>query len=175
MDEPLLSMRSILIAEPITKDTAKRVMVSLRLLENEDPSAPIWLLFDSLGGEVQAGWTIVDSIALCKCPVNAVCFGEAASIAAVTFASCKRGKRYMLAHARLMIHQPWTGLSSWPMKESDLAAASIDLTKTREEIERSLSRSSGLPLSEVHRLCERDFHMDAEEAIEYGFADAIME
>ena len=51
----------------------------------------------------------------------------------------------------------------------------IDLTKTREEIERSLSRSSGLPLSEVHRLCERDFHMDAEEAIEYGFADAIME
>lgn len=166
--------RNILIAETITRDLAMRVMLLLKQMESDDPSEPIWLIIDSPGGEVQAGWTIYDSMNLCRCPVHTVCFGEAASIAAVIFANGERGKRYMLEHAKLMVHQPWTAIHGIAMKESDLADASADLTKTRDEIESALAKASGRSMPDIHDICESDCRMDAGEAIRFGLADRIL-
>lgn len=163
---------NILIAGTIDKGLALRVMLLLKQMEED--GEPIWLIIDSPGGEVQAGFTIVDAIALCKAPVFACVYGEAASIAAVIFASVKRGNRYMLKHSHLMIHQPWSGSSPWPLKEAEFAALSDSLSDARREIEESLSESSGLPIERVHSLCERDFRMSAKEAIALGFADDVM-
>lgn len=166
--------RNVLIAEPITEDLAIRIMLLIKQMEDDDPDAPIWFIIDSAGGEVQAGWTIIDSMDLCKCPIHTVCFGDASSIAAVIFASGEKGRRYMLKHARLMIHQPWSTLSAWSIKEAELSDLSDDLTKTRREIEEKLADVSGRPVSYIHELCERDYRMDAKEAIDKGFADRVL-
>lgn len=166
--------RNILISEPITRELAMRVMLLLRTMEAEDEAEPIRLIIDSPGGEVQAGWIIYDSMNVCRCPIITVCYGEAASIAAVIFANGGRGRRYMLEHAKVMIHQPWSAIRGLAVKESDLADASSDLTRTRREIENAIAKASGRTLSEVHAACERDCRMDADEAISFGLADAIL-
>lgn len=166
--------RNILIAEPITKDLAMRVMLLIKAMENERSDEPIWLIIDSPGGEVQAGWTIYDAMDACKCPIHTVCYGEAASIAAVIFANGDKGNRYMMEHSRLMVHQPWSAIKGFAVKESDLAEASADLTRTRHEIEEALSKATGRSVALIHETCERDYRMDAKEAIDLGFADLIL-
>ena len=166
--------RNILIAEPITRDIAMRVMLLIKTMETERSDEPIWMIIDSPGGEVQAGWTIYDAMNVCKCPIHTVCFGEAASIAAVIFANGDKGNRYMMPHARLMVHQPWSSINGFAVKETDLAEASADLTRTRHEIEDALSKASGRSVSLIHSTCERDYRMDAREAIDLGFADLIL-
>lgn len=166
--------RNILIAEPITKDLATRVMLLMKTMETERSDEPIWLIIDSPGGEVQAGWTIYDAMNVSRCPVHTVCFGEAASIAAVIFANGEKGRRYMLEHSKLMIHQPWASINGFAIKESDLADASADLSRTRDEIERALCKATGQSVSAIHSACDRDCKMDAMEAIDFGLADEIL-
>lgn len=164
-----------MIADDITQDLAMRTMVLLRQMDSDDPNEPIWILINSKGGDVQAGWTIIDSMSLTKCPVFTVCYGEAASIAALIFANGEKGHRFMLKHARIMIHQPWAFPSSWPMKESDFAVVSDDISKTRSDIESFLADVSGNSKARIHELCENDYRMDASQAISMGFADATLE
>jgi ATP-dependent Clp protease protease subunit len=166
--------RNILISEPITKDLAVRVMMLIKTMESESEDEPIWIIIDSAGGEVQAGWTIYDAMNLSRCPIYTVCFGEAASIAAVIFANGDKGHRYMLEHSKLMIHQPWAIVGGFAVKESELAYASEDLSKTRAEIEEALRKASGLSIEDVHACCNRDYRMSADEAISMGFADRIL-
>lgn len=165
--------RNILIKGFVDRDLAIRFMLVLKDMEEESRDDPIWVIIDSPGGEVQAGWEIVDSMQLCAAPVHTVCYGEASSIAAVIFASGKRGQRHMLRHARLMVHQPWTDVGVG-VRQSDLIGKADDLTDTRNEIEDALSKASGLPLPEVHRMCEEDYRMGAGEAIRLGFADNVL-
>lgn len=166
--------RNILISDTIDKDLAIRVMLLLKEMEREDPNAPIWIIVDSPGGEVQAGWTIYDAMNVCRCPINTVCYGEASSIAAVIFANGDGGHRYMTEHAKIMIHQPWTFQKGLPMKESELAEASADLSRTRAEIEDAIAKASGRTAQEVHEACEKDNRMDAKTAIEFGIADRVL-
>ena len=170
--EEFQRQRNILISGDVTHDMAMRVMLLIR--DMDDGATPIRLIIDSPGGDVQAGWTIVDSMRLSRSPVHTVCYGEVSSIAALIFACGRRGSRMMLEHSRLMIHEPWGRLGPSAMKESDLRVASESMTETREEIERELSAVSGLPLEEVHRLCSDDMPMTAEEAVRKGFADSII-
>lgn len=159
---------------PIDRDVAIRFMLVIKDMEAESAEEPIWVIIDSAGGEVQAGWSIIDSMALCKCPIHMVCYGEAASIAAVIFASGERGHRHMLRHARLMIHQPWAGVGGIGVRQSELERASQDLTRTRNGIEEALAKASGLPLSRIHSMCDGDYVMSAEEAVRAGFADSVL-
>lgn len=166
--------RNVLVSGFVDRDLALRFMMLLKEMEAESKDEPIWVIIDSAGGEVQAGWTMVDSMELCAAPIHTVCYGEASSIAAVVFASGRKGHRHMLRHARLMIHQPWASLGAG-VTQSALSDASTDLAKTRSEIEEALSRASGLSLPRVHEMCERDYRMDAREAIALGFADSVLE
>lgn len=165
--------RNILIKGFVDRDLALRFMLVVKDMEEESRDDPIWVIIDSSGGEVQAGWEIIDSMQLCAAPVHTVCYGEASSIAAVIFASGKRGQRHMLRHARLMIHQPWTNVGMG-IRQSDLIGKADDLTDTRNEIEDALAKASGLSLSEVHHMCETDYRMNASEAIRLGFADNVL-
>lgn len=167
------SARNILISGDITPEMALRVMLLIR--DMDDGDNPIWLIIDSPGGDVQSGWTIVDSMRLAKSPVNTVCYGQCASIAALIFACGRKGGRLMLKHSRFMIHQPWGTLGFAPIKESDLRISSDEMTETRNEIESELSKASGLSIEAVHRMCDDDSFMRAEQAIRYGFADGIIE
>ena len=166
------SKRNILISGDISRDTAVRVMLLLERMGEESPDSPIFLVMDSPGGDVQSGWSIIDAMAICPSPVNTVCFGECSSMAAVIFSCGAKGGRMMLPHSRLMIHQPWGG--SFASKESELREASERITRTRNELERHLSESSGNPLERIHSMCESDFVMSAEEAVSLGFADSII-
>ena len=165
--------RNVLIRGFVSRDLANRLMLVLKDMEEESRDDPIWVIIDSAGGEVQAGWEIIDSMQLCAAPVHTVCYGEASSIAAVIFASGRRGHRHMLRHSRLMIHQPWTDVGVG-IRQSDLMAASADLEGTRNEIEEALSKASGLPLAKIHEMCESDYRMGADEAIRLGFADSVL-
>lgn len=165
--------RNILVKGFIDRDLALRFMLVIKDMEGESKDDPIWVIIDSSGGEVQAGWEIIDSMSLCAAPVHTVCYGEASSIAAVVFASGAKGHRHMLRHARLMIHQPWTNVGMG-VRQTDLIGKTEDLTDTRDEIEGALAQASGLPLAEVHRMCETDYRMGADEAVRLGFADVIL-
>lgn len=165
--------RNVLIRSDVDKGLALRVMLTLREMDSES-HAPIRILIDSMGGDVQSGLTIVDAMEVCESPIHTVCVGMAASMAAVIFACGERGHRYMMRHARLMVHQPWGSVSSLYMKETDMRVMSEEMTRTRETLEGILSEKSGLSPSDVSSICENDHHMDAYEAIRLGFADRIL-
>lgn len=165
--------RNILVSGFVDRDLALRFMMLLKEMEAESKDEPIWVIIDSAGGEVQAGWTMVDSMGLCAAPIHTVCYGEASSIAAVVFVSGRKGHRHMLRHARIMVHQPWASVGG-AIRQSSLSEASNDLSRTREDIENALADASGLPLSKIHEMCEGDYRMDANEAVSLGFADSIL-
>ena len=165
--------RNIVIADEITSELALNVMLLLRSLDNESHD-PINFYINSPGGSVSAGLTIVDNIRLIKSPVYTICYGTAASMAAVIFASGEKGHRYMLKHSEIMIHQPWRQFGE-AYKQSDLEIVSEHMKRSRLQLEEILAEASGRPLEEIHAACEKDNFLTAEDAIAMGLADKIKE
>ncbi|MCR5348497.1 MAG: ATP-dependent Clp protease proteolytic subunit [Bacilli bacterium] len=170
--EEFQNQRNILITGPINSDLALKVMILLRHLDNESHD-PIYLYINSPGGSVSAGLTIVDNMRLIKSPVHTVCFGLAASMGAVIFAAGEKGHRYVLPHAEVMIHQPWSSIAD-DLKQSDLEIMSSHMRRTRERLETILAEASGKTLEQMHEACEKDNWLNAEEAIAIGLADKIL-
>lgn len=164
--------RNILISDTITSELALKVMLLLRDLDNQS-NDPIYLYINSGGGSVSAGLTIVDNMRLIKSPVYTVCYGLAASMAAIIFSAGDKGHRYVLPHAEIMIHQPWRTMED-SYKQSDLEVVSYHMKRTRTALEQLLADASGRSLEEMHDACERDNWLTAEEAIEMGLADKIL-
>ena len=172
--EEFQNQRNIVIAETISDDLALKVMLLLRHMDQQS-NDPIYLYINSGGGSVTAGLTIVDNMALVKSPIYTVCYGIAASMAAVIFASGEKGHRYMTAHSELMIHQPWSNASISGLKETDLVGIAEEMSNTRRKLETILSDASGKSLDEIHIACEKDNYLDPEEAIAMGLADKVIQ
>lgn len=166
--------RNIVIADTINDELALKVMLLLRHMDNLSHD-PIYLYINSGGGSVTAGLTIVDNIALIKSPVYTVCYGIAASMAAVIFSVGEKGHRYMTPHSELMIHQPWNSASISGMKETDLAGLAEEMSNTRRKLETILAKASGRSLDEMHAACEKDNYLDPDEAIAMGLADKVIQ
>ena len=166
--------RNIVIADTITDDLALKVMLLLRRMDQQS-NDPIYLYINSGGGSVIAGLTIVDNMSLIKSPVYTVCYGIAASMAAVIFSCGQKGHRYMTAHSELMIHQPWNSASISGMKETDLVGLAEEMSNTRRKLEEILAKNSGKTLKEIHNACEKDNYLDPDEAIAMGLADKIIQ
>ena len=164
--------RNILITGEINDELALRVMLLLRDLDNENHD-PITLYINSPGGSVSAGLTIVDNMRLVKSPVYTLCYGMAASMGAVIFASGEKGHRYCLKHSEVMIHQPWRTLES-AYKQSDLEIVSAHMRRTREALEQVLADAAGKTIEEMHAACEKDNWLTAEDAVSMGLADKIL-
>lgn len=144
---------------------------SLLYLQQEDAQAPIRMFINSPGGEVQSGLALYDVMQALNCPVNTICLGMAASMAALIFVSGAR--REMLPHSRIMIHDPLIGGGIGGSALSVKARAD-DLMRIRDITGEVLSRHTGMPLDRVFELTAQDTYFEAEDAIEAGLADAVI-
>ena len=151
--------------------TANLVVAQLLFLESEDPTKDISLYINSPGGSVTAGLAIYDTIQYIKSDVQTICLGQAASMGALLLAAGSPGKRYILPSARVMIHQPWGGVTG---QVSDIAIHTRELLRIKKLSIDYFAYHTGQDAKTIANDLERDFFFDAKEAVEYGLADHIM-
>jgi ATP-dependent Clp protease protease subunit len=168
----LLKSRIIFLREEIEATMADLIIAQLLFLEYEDPDAEIGLYIHSGGGSVDAGLAIYDTMQFIKPDVSTLCMGMAASMAANLLASGTPGKRYVLPHARVMIHQVSCGIPRLPGTDIEIQAREI--LRSKHVINELLARHTGRPVAQISHDTERDHYMSAEEAVAYGMADRIL-
>lgn len=170
----LLKDRIIFLGEQVDATTASLVVAQLLFLESEDPDKEIALYINSPGGSITDGMAIVDTMNYIKCPVSTICVGMAASMGAVLLASGEKGKRFATPNAEILIHQPLIsgGLSG---QTTEIKIHADHMVKTREKLNKILSDRTGQSLEVIMKDTERDNYMTAQEALEYGLIDGIME
>lgn len=166
----LLIDRIIVLGTPIYEDAANIVMAQLMFLNSQDNKKPIQLYINSPGGLVTAGMQIYDTMQMIKAPVQTVCTGLAASMAAVLLAGGEPGMRGSLPNAEIMIHQPLGG--GWG-QASDIAIMNEQIQKCKHKLCSVLATNTGKPYDEVLKDMDRDFWMSANEAQAYGLVDKV--
>ena len=168
----LLKDRIIFIDGEIDDNTASLVVAQLLFLESEDPDKDINIYINSPGGVITAGMAIYDTMNYIKPDVCTICVGMAASMAAFLLSSGTKGKRYVLPNAEVMIHQPLGGTNG---QAEDIKIAAEHIIKIREKLNKILAKNTGKPLEQIEKDTDRDNYLDAEQAVEYGLADKIVE
>ena len=167
----LLKERIILLGTPIDEHVANLIMAQLLHLESEDPDKDISLYINSPGGEITGLFAIYDTMQFIKPSVATICIGQAASAAAVILASGDPGKRFILPHARVLIHQPHGGAQGQAV---DIQIQAKEITRMRETLDEILAHHSGQTVEKVAGDTDRDFIMGANEAKEYGIVDEVI-
>ena len=166
----LLKERIIFVTGAIDDHMANLIVAQLLFLEAEDPKKDIFLYINSPGGSVSAGLGIVDTMNHIKPDVATVCVGMAASMGSIILSQGAKGKRYALPNAEIMIHQPWGGAQG---QASDIEITARHILKTRDRLNKMLSKASGKTLAEIEKDTDRDFFMDAIETKKYGLIDEV--
>jgi ATP-dependent Clp protease protease subunit len=167
----LLKDRIVFLGTEIDDNVANIVIAQMLFLESEDPDKDIMLYINSPGGMVSAGLAIYDTIQYVRCDVSTICMGQAASMAAVLLAAGAEQKRYVLPHARVMIHQPKGGAVG---QASDIEIHAREILKNREKLNEILVKHTGQPIERVRKDTDRDYYLDAQESIEYGLVDRVL-
>ena len=169
----LLNDRIIVLSDEVNDTTASLVVAQLLYLEGQDPDKDISLYINSPGGSISAGMAIHDTMNYIKCDVSTTCMGMAASMGAFLLASGAKGKRYALPNAEIMIHQPlMQGLRG---QATDIKIHADHIVRTKEKLNRMLSEYTGQAYEQVCQDTERDNYMTAQQAMEYGLIDAVVE
>jgi ATP-dependent Clp protease protease subunit len=166
----LLKERIIFVTGPIEDYMANLIVAQLLFLEAEDPKKDIFLYINSPGGSVTAGLSIIDTMHHIKPPVATVCVGMAASMGSLILSQGQKGKRFVLPNAEVMIHQPSGGAYG---QASDIDITAKHILKTRDKLNKMLAKATGQKLAKIEQDVDRDFFMDAEEALSYGIVDEI--
>ena len=166
----LLKDRIVFLSGEIEDNMANLVVAQLLFLEMEDPDADISLYINSPGGSVTAGMAIYDTMQYIKPQVRTVCVGMAASMGAFLLMAGEKGKRLALPNAEVMIHQPLGGAQG---QATDVAIRAEWLLKTKTKMTKMMAEMTGQPIDKVKADVERDYFMDAEEALSYGIIDEI--
>ena len=169
----LFEERTIFLGTPISDEIANAVMAQLLCLESMDPDREISIYINSPGGSFTALTAIYDTIRYIKADVQTVCLGQAASAAAVLLAAGTPGKRLALPNSRIIIHQPAT--EGTYGQSSDIEIQANEILRLRALLEKMISEASGKSLEEVSHDIERDKFLTAEQAVEYGLIDAVLE
>jgi ATP-dependent Clp protease protease subunit len=167
----LLKDRIVFVDGEIYDVTADLVVAQLLFLESQDPEKDIHLYINSPGGSVTAGLAIYDTIQYLKPAVQTICLGQAASMGALLLACGTRGKRAALPSSRILIHQPWGGVSGQAV---DIGIQARELVRIKRLIVQYFAEHAQKSAEEVERDLERDFYMSAEEALQYGIIDKIL-
>src|SRR6185503_9885683 len=168
----LLKERIIFLGGPIDGDVANLVVAQMLFLASEDPKKDISFYINSPGGHVSAGLAILDTMNHIQPDVSTVCVGLAASMGAVLLSAGKKGKRFALPNAEVMIHQPSGGAEGMA---SDIEITAKHILATRERLNKMLAKNTGQKLEKVERDVDRDFFMTADEAKTYGIIDKVLE
>ena len=171
----LLKDRIIFLSEDVNHVTASLVVAQLLFLESEDPDKEICLYINSPGGSITDGMAIVDTINYIKCPVSTICVGMAASMGAVLLACGEKGKRYATPNAEVMIHQPLIGGGGLSGQTTEIKIHADHMVRTRDKLNKLLSEKTGQKLETIERDTERDNYMTAQQALEYGLIDGILD
>ena len=168
----LLEDRIVFIGSPILDVVANSVIAQLLYLQKADKARDIHVYVNSPGGSVSAGLAIYDTMQYVSCPVETVCVGMAASMAAVLLAAGTKGKRYALPHARIMLHQPWGGVQG---TAADVEIEAEEILAARTILNRILSKHTGRTMEQVERETDRNKYLSAEDARQYGVVDEVVE
>jgi len=168
----LLKERIIFIGYEVNDVVANAIIAQMIFLEHDDPEKDIILYINSPGGVVSSGLAIYDTIKHVKPPVQTICIGSAASMAAVLLAAGTKGKRFILPHGKVMLHQP-SGAAGG--QSTDLQIHAKEIMNIKKEMNRIISENSSKSIKEVERLTERDYYMNAQEAIKFGLVDEILQ
>ena len=168
----LLKERIIFLGEEVNDVTAGLVVSQLLFLESEDPDKDINLYINSPGGSVTAGMAIYDTMQYVKCDVSTMCMGMAASMGAFLLSGGTKGKRLALPNAEIMIHQPSGGAQG---QATEIEIAAEHILRTKKKINTILRENTGQPYETIVKDTERDNWLTAQEALEYGLIDKVME
>ena len=162
----------IFLVGPVEDHMANLVVAQLLFLESENPDKDIHLYINSPGGSVTAGLSIYDTMQFIKPDVSTMCIGQAASMGAVLLAGGAEGKRYALPHSRTMIHQPLGGFQG---QATDIEIHAKEILEVRERLNAILAKHTGQPLERIQQDTDRDFFLSANESVDYGLIDSVME
>ncbi len=168
----LLKDRIIMLSEEVNNVTASLIVAQMLFLEAEDPDADIFFYINSPGGSVTDGMAIYDTMQFVKCDVSTICIGMAASMGAFLLAAGAKGKRIALPNSEIMIHQPLGGVKG---QATDIKIQADLILRTRDRLNKILAERTGKTPEEIARDTERDNFMTAEEALNYGLVDKIIE
>ena len=168
----LLRERIIFLGEPVTNDSANRIVAQLLFLEAEDPEKDIYLYINSPGGSVYDGLGIFDTMQHIKPDVHTVCVGLAASMGAFLLCAGSKGKRSSLLHSRIMIHQPLGGARG---QASDIRIQADEILFLKSRLNQELSLRTGQPIERIEEDTDRDFFMSPSEALDYGIIDSVLD
>ena len=173
----LLKDRIIFLGEDVNPTSASLVIAQLLFLESEDPDKEIYLYINSPGGSITDGMGIVDTMNYIKCPVTTICVGLAASFGAVLLANGEKGKRFATPNSEILIHQPLIGGQGGGIsgQATEIKIHADHMIRTREKLNKLLSEKTGQPIEQIEKDTERDHYMSAQEALEYGLIDGIMD
>lgn len=168
----LLNDRVIFLGEQIDDQVANSVVAQMLHLESADPEKDISLYINSPGGSVTAGLAILDTMNYIKCDVSTICMGCCASMAAVLLSAGTKGKRFSLPNSLVLIHQPSGGAQG---QQTEIQIVADFMKKSRERLNKILSDNTGQPIEKIQLDTERDNYMTAQEALDYGLIDAVID
>ncbi len=169
-----LEQRKIFLWGAVTDESAKDLTEKLLYLEVDAPGKDITFYINSPGGSITAGMAIFDTMKLISSPITVVVTGMAASMGSILLCGASKGRRLLFPHSRVLIHQPLiSGRMIGPA--SDINIQAKEMEKLRQELNQILATSSGQPLDRINKDTDRDFYLNAKEAIDYGLADKIVE
>ena len=168
----LLNDRIIMLCDEVNDTTASLVVAQLLYLEGQDPDKDISLYINSPGGSITAGMAIYDTMNYIKCDVSTICVGMAASMGAFLLSSGAKGKRFALPNSEIMIHQPLGGMQG---QASDIKIHADRIIAIKERLNKILSEQTGQPLEVITKDTDRDNFMTAQQAMEYGLVDNVLD
>jgi ATP-dependent Clp protease protease subunit len=170
----LLKDRIIFIGGPIDDSLSNLVVAQLLFLSNEDPEGDIHIYINSPGGSISAGMAMLDTMQFVRCKVATYCIGMAASMGAVLLAAGTKGKRFALPNSRVMLHQPLlSGVLEGPATDLDIEAQ--ELLRIRHNLYEFLAGATGKTVEFIEKDCDRNKWLDANEAVDYGMVDKVLD
>ena len=174
VQKKFLEQRKIFLWGAVTDETAKDITEKLLYLESSAPGKEITFYINTPGGSITAGMAVFDTMKLVTSPITIVVTGMAASMGSILLCAASKGRRLLYPHSRVLIHQPLiSGRMVGPATDINIQAKEME--KIRVELNQILATASGQPLERINRDTDRDFYLNAQEAIDYGLADRIVE
>ena len=170
----LLKDRIIFLGGPVDDDVANLIVAQMLFLSNENDEADIHFYINSPGGAITSGLAIYDTMRFLRCDVATYCVGQAASMGAVLFAGGNKDKRFMLPNSRILLHQPLiSGIMQGPA--TDLEIEAREILRLRERLYQILADHTGQDVKKIEKDCDRNRWLEAQEAIDYGLADKVLQ
>ena len=167
----LLRNRIVFLGTPIDDHVANLIVAQMLFLDNEDPEKEIRLYINCPGGSITAGLAIYDTMQIVSAPVSTICVGLAASMGTVLLSSGEKGRRYALPNSTIHIHQPWGGAQGQAV---DIEIEARRIMRERERLNKLLASNTSQPLERIEHDTDRNYYMDAPEAVTYGLIDEVL-